>query len=124
MSATRRTFGPAGRNWRSTRSSATPTPGTRIVVRPRLTRTSPERLAWRMSRLTRGHTDAVREAQLGMDAPPAVDAAVVAMNLLDALQRQASVRSRSEGAPRSHAEKAERLTPSRLQATETGKPVA
>jgi hypothetical protein len=32
MSATHSTFGAAGRNYRSTRSSATRTPGTRIVV--------------------------------------------------------------------------------------------
>ncbi len=49
MSATHSTFGASGLNFRSTRSSATRTPGTRIVVRPFLTFTSPEIPAWRMS---------------------------------------------------------------------------
>jgi hypothetical protein len=42
MSATHRTLGPVGRNSRWTRSSATLTPGTRIVVRPRRLGTRPE----------------------------------------------------------------------------------
>ena len=44
---------PAGRNWRSTKSSATLTPGTLIVVRPRLRRTNPEIWASRINRATR-----------------------------------------------------------------------
>ena len=42
MSATHSTFGAVGRKSRSTRSSATRTPGTRIVVRPRFFGTRPE----------------------------------------------------------------------------------
>jgi hypothetical protein len=53
ISAIHRTFGASRRNCRSTRSSATQTPGTPIVVRPRLTLTSPEIPAWRISRRTR-----------------------------------------------------------------------
>jgi hypothetical protein len=53
MSATHSTFGPAGRNRRSTRSSATRTPGTRIVVRARLRLTSPDSPASRINRSTR-----------------------------------------------------------------------
>jgi hypothetical protein len=53
MSATHSTFGASGRKFRSTRSSATRTPGTRIVVRPRLTFTRPEIPDWRIRRLTR-----------------------------------------------------------------------
>jgi hypothetical protein len=53
MSATHNTFGASGLNFRSTRSSATRTPGTLIVVRPRLTLTSPEIPAALISRRTR-----------------------------------------------------------------------
>ena len=53
MSATHNTSGASARKRRSTRSSATRTPGTRIVVRPRLRATTPDRPAWRMRRCTR-----------------------------------------------------------------------
>ena len=45
MSATQSVLGAAGRKSRPTRSSATRTPGTRIVVRPRLRLTVPARPA-------------------------------------------------------------------------------
>lgn len=53
MSATQSTLGPAGRKSRFTRSSATLTPGTRIVVRPRFLGTKPLIPASRISRSTR-----------------------------------------------------------------------
>ncbi len=53
MSAIQRTLGCSGRKRRSTRSSATRTPGTRIVVLPRLRGTKPEMPAWRINRSTR-----------------------------------------------------------------------
>ena len=53
MSATQSWLGAAARNARSTRSSQTRTPGTRIVVRPRLRATMPVMPAWRISRSTR-----------------------------------------------------------------------
>jgi len=53
MSATHSRSGAAARNVRSTRSSQTRTPGTLIVVRPRLRLTMPVMPAWRISRSTR-----------------------------------------------------------------------
>ena len=53
MSATQSRSGAAARNARSTRSSQTLTPGTRIVVLPRFLATSPEIPASRISRSTR-----------------------------------------------------------------------
>jgi hypothetical protein len=53
MSASQSTFGAGGRKRRSTRSSATLTPCTRIVVRLRLRGASPEIAAARISRSTR-----------------------------------------------------------------------
>ena len=53
MSATQSTLGAAGRKSRSTRSSATLTPGTRIVVRPRFFVTRPLIPACAISRSTR-----------------------------------------------------------------------
>ncbi len=53
MSAIQSTLGAAGRKSRSTRSSATLTPGTRIVVRPRLFATRPLIPASRISLSTR-----------------------------------------------------------------------
>src|SRR3954447_23137980 len=101
MSATQSTFGAAGRNCRSTRSSATRTPGTWIVVRPRLRRTTPgdPGRSHQPPHAFARHPDAVPEAQLGVDAPPAVDAAVLSVDLLDLLQQprvgQRAVRRRA-----------------------------
>ena len=53
MSTTQSTFGVSGRNLRSTRSSATRTPGTLIVVRRYLFSIRPEIPAWAISRSTR-----------------------------------------------------------------------
>src|SRR3954469_24475180 len=53
MSATQSRLGAAARNARSTRSSHTRTPGTRIVVLPRRLATMPVMPAWRISRATR-----------------------------------------------------------------------
>jgi hypothetical protein len=79
MSATHNTLGAVGRNWRWTRSSATRTPGTRIVVRPRFLGTRPEIPAWRMRRSTRlrPDADAPCHAQLGLNPWGAIDLAVL-----------------------------------------------
>jgi hypothetical protein len=53
MSATQSRLGAAARKARSTRSSQTRTPGTRIVVRPRFLATMPVMPACRISRSTR-----------------------------------------------------------------------
>jgi len=53
MSATHKTLGAVGRKLRFTRSSATRTPGTRIVVRPRFFSIRPLIPASRISRSTR-----------------------------------------------------------------------
>ena len=53
MSADQTLFGSFALNSRSSRSSATLTPGTRIVVLPRLFGISPEIRASRISRATR-----------------------------------------------------------------------
>jgi hypothetical protein len=53
MWTTQSRFGAAARKARSTSSSQTLTPGTRIVVRPRLRATMPEMPAWRINRSTR-----------------------------------------------------------------------
>src|SRR5215207_6552310 len=76
MSASQSTFGLGGRKRRSTRSSATLTPWTRIVVRARLRGASPEIAAARISRSTRLRetADAVPNAQLGVDPRGAIDA--------------------------------------------------
>ena len=75
-------------NWRSTRSSATRTPGTRIVVRPRLRRTSPRDAGLRASAAPRACATTrtpCAEAQLGVDARRAVDAAVRRVDRADLL---------------------------------------
>jgi hypothetical protein len=53
MSATHSTFGPSGRNWRSTRSVAGVMPGIRIVVRHRFRGLIPEIPAAFINRATR-----------------------------------------------------------------------
>jgi hypothetical protein len=53
MSATQSRSGAAALKARSTRSSQTLTPGTRIVVRPWRLAIRPDRPAWRISRSTR-----------------------------------------------------------------------
>ena len=53
MSATHTTFGEVGRNWRSTRSVAGSTPGTRIVVFQRFRGRTPEIPAAFINRATR-----------------------------------------------------------------------
>ena len=122
MSATQSTFGAAGRNWRSTRSSATRTPGTRIVVRPRLRRTSPEMPAARISRSTR-----LREtrtpcamAQLGVDPRRPVDAAVRPWIARMRSISQASVSARPTGDARRPLVVARAADAEQRQAKETG----
>ena len=89
MSAHHSTFGAVGLNFRSTRSSATLTPGTRIVVRPRRLGSSPEIPACAISRSTRlrADTDVASEAQLGMDPRGPIYAAVGLVDLLDLLEQ-------------------------------------
>ena len=88
MSATQSTLGAAGVNCRATRSSATRTPGTRIVVRPRFfgDQARDRGLAHQPLDALAPDPDALREAQLGVDAPRAVDAAIGGVDGLDALE--------------------------------------
>jgi hypothetical protein len=84
ISATHSTFGASGLNFRSTRSSATRTPGTRIVVRPFLTFTSPEIPASHEPADPFARDDDVQaEAKLGLNPPGAIDAACVLVDLGD-----------------------------------------
>ena len=85
MSASHSTFGSAGRNCLSTRSSATLTPGTAIVVRPRFFATSPEIPAVRISRSTRLRPTRIpqREAQLRVDPGRAIDLPLRRVDRLD-----------------------------------------
>src|SRR5215210_8081108 len=87
MSATQSRSGAAARNARSTRSSQTRTPGTRIVVRPPL---APDHagdagLTHQPLHALAPHLDAVAHAQLGMDPGRPIDLAVLAVDLADAL---------------------------------------
>src|ERR1019366_4698177 len=89
MSASHSTFGAAGRNWRSTRSSATRTPGTWIVVRPRLRGTRPEMpgaLHQPLDTLA-PDSDTEAEAQLSMDPRRAIDTALGVVDLFDLLEQ-------------------------------------
>ena len=87
MSATQSRLGAAARKARSTRSSQTRTPGTRIVVRPRLRRdqAGDAGLAHEPLDALAADPDAVGHAQLGVDARRSVDAPVRAVDLADAL---------------------------------------
>ena len=79
MSATHSMLGAAGRNWRWTRSSATRTPGTRIVVRPRRLGISPARPACAHQPLDpfAPDPDPVSHPQLGMHPRRAIDPPVL-----------------------------------------------
>ena len=90
MSATHDRFGPAERNWRSTRSSATLTPGTRIVVAPRRLVTRPEMpgLCHQPRHALLGDPDPVSLDQLGVDARRPIDATRLGVDLLDPLDQE------------------------------------
>lgn len=86
MSVNHITFGACGRNWRLTRSSATLTPGTRIVVRPRFFATSPEIPAGAsVANPLLADPDVVSHPQLRVDSTSTIDTTVSDMDLPDLL---------------------------------------
>ena len=101
MSATHSRLGAAARNARSTRSSQTRTPGTRIVVRPRLLGPQPGEAGLAHEPLDALASDplAVAEHQLGVDARRPVDLAVRLVDLADALDQPRVLDARAPTAP-------------------------
>ena len=93
---------PRRRTSRSTRSSQTRTPGTRIVVRPGAWATRPERPAWRIEPLDALAPDplAVAEHELGVDARRPIDPAVRCVDLADPLEQPLRPRARAPTAAR------------------------
>jgi hypothetical protein len=95
MSATQSTLGAAGLKSRATRSSATRTPGTRIVVRPPLLgdQAADRGLAHESLDALAPNPDPLGHPQPGVDAPRAIDAAGGRVDGLDAFQQPHSARS-------------------------------
>src|SRR5215218_2189288 len=89
MSATQTRLGASAANWRSTRSSQTRTPGTRIrrAAAPATDEAADAGLAHQALHGLAGNALAIGERQLGVNARTAVDLAVDPVDLTDALDQ-------------------------------------